>query len=202
MAIPQQSPFVIIGAGVHGLSTAYHLALALQARGRGSGKDIVVLDKTGMAAGASGIACGVIRNNYYQPAMRQLMAHSVAVWESDPEASSYHAVGYMQINHEAMHADVATIAQQQQDIGSPSRFIEGEAACRRYMQGLFHDWQATGITSVLHETKGGYANDFIVDDAFARSFLVCGVGLLSNAFYGAIPSLQTRAVRRTRGVYA
>ena len=46
------------------------------------------LDKTGIAAGASGIACGVMRNNYYQPAMRELMAHSVSVWESDPEAYS------------------------------------------------------------------------------------------------------------------
>ena len=32
--------------------------------------------------GASGIACGVIRNNYYQ-LMRELMAMCVEVWESD-----------------------------------------------------------------------------------------------------------------------
>jgi hypothetical protein len=29
----------------------------------------------------------------------------------------------------------------------------------RYMKGLFDDWQAKGITSVLHEKKGGYANN-------------------------------------------
>ena len=28
-----------------------------------------------------------------------------------------------------------------------------------YMKGLFEDWQAKGITSVLHEKKGGYANN-------------------------------------------
>jgi methylglutamate dehydrogenase subunit A len=28
-----------------------------------------------------------------------------------------------------------------------------------YMKGLFDDWQAQGITSVLHEKKGGYANN-------------------------------------------
>jgi hypothetical protein len=48
-----------------------------------SGIRIVILDKTDVGAGASGIACGVVRNNYYQPAMRELMAHSVSVWESD-----------------------------------------------------------------------------------------------------------------------
>ena len=27
------------------------------------------------------------------------------------------------------------------------------------MKGLFDDWQAKGITSVLHEKRGGYANN-------------------------------------------
>src|SRR5680860_675179 len=104
MAFPTQSPYVIIGAGIHGLSTAYHLALELKSRGTGSGEDIIILDKAGISAGATGIACGVIRNNYFQPAMRELMAHSVEVWESDPVAYSYHPVGYMQISPELMRA--------------------------------------------------------------------------------------------------
>ena len=29
----------------------------------------------------------------------------------------------------------------------------------KYMKGLLDDWQAKGITSVLHEKKGGYANN-------------------------------------------
>src|SRR6516225_490691 len=97
MSAPSHAKFLIIGAGVHGLSTGYHLARELRARGLGSGADVLIVDKTGVAAGASGIACGVIRNNYFQPAMRALMAHSVSVWESDPETFSYHPVGYMQI---------------------------------------------------------------------------------------------------------
>ncbi|MFT4520395.1 MAG: glycine/D-amino acid oxidase-like deaminating enzyme, partial [Halioglobus sp.] len=159
MAVPKHSPYVIVGAGIHGLSTAYHLALELKARGKGSGTDIIVLDKTGVSAGATGIACGVIRNNYFQSAMRELMAHSVEVWESDPEAYSYHPVGYMQISCESMHEDIASIYQQQQAIDYHSVFIEGEPDCNRYMKGIFDDWQAQGITSVLHEMPGGYANN-------------------------------------------
>ncbi|MGH6946786.1 MAG: NAD(P)/FAD-dependent oxidoreductase [Kiloniellales bacterium] len=159
MAIPASVKFAVIGAGIHGLSTAYHLAQRLRASGRGSGDDVLVIDKSAIGAGASGIACGVVRNNYYQPAMRALMAHCVEVWESDPEAYSYHPVGYMQISPEAMHRQVATIYAQQQEIGYDSVFIEGAADCERYMKGLFDDWQAKGITSVLHEKKGGYANN-------------------------------------------
>jgi len=155
----KKSPYIIIGAGIHGLSTAYHLALELKARGKGDGRDIIVIDKTGVSAGASGIACGVIRNNYFQPAMRELMAHSVNIWESDPEAYSYHPVGYMQISSESMHEDVSSIYSQQQAIGYESVFIEGAKDCDAYMQDIFHDWQAQGITSVLHEKAGGYANN-------------------------------------------
>ena len=133
MAIPSSARYLIIGAGIHGLSTAYHLALQLKASGQGNGSDILVVDKSSLGAGASGIACGVVRNNYFQPAMRELMSHSVDVWESDPETYSYHPVGYMQISPESMREDVASIAEQQRDIGYESIFIEGGSASEKYM---------------------------------------------------------------------
>ena len=60
MAIPSHVKYLVIGAGIHGLSTAYHLAQKLKASGNGDGRDILVVDKGGIAAGPSGIACGVI----------------------------------------------------------------------------------------------------------------------------------------------
>ncbi len=158
-AMPEHVRFLIVGAGIHGLSTAWHLAERLAATGHGSGADVVVIDKGEPGSGASGIACGVIRNNYFQPAMRELMAHSVSVWESDPEAFSYHPVGYMQLGPDVMGDDVAQIAKEQEAIGYPSQLVQGVADCRRYMEGLFSDWQAQGISVVLHEKRGGYANN-------------------------------------------
>jgi glycine/D-amino acid oxidase-like deaminating enzyme len=180
MSLPGYVRYIIIGAGIHGLSTALHLAQELRRRGRGDGRDIVVLDKTRPGAGATGIACGVVRNNYFQPAMRELMAHSVSVWEEDPENYGYHPVGYMQISCESMRADVATIAAQQAAIDYPSRFVEGEAESRRYMQGLFDDWQAGGITSVLHEKKGGYANRLQTIEGLARKVAAEDVAIRSG----------------------
>jgi glycine/D-amino acid oxidase-like deaminating enzyme len=96
-SLPQHIPYLIIGAGIHGLSTAWHLAQELKARGRGSGEDILVIDKTGVGAGASGIACGVVRNFYYQPAMGEVMRLSVEIWETHAEDLAYHSVGYVAV---------------------------------------------------------------------------------------------------------
>ena len=199
MTFPTKSPYIIIGAGIHGLSTAYHLAVELKARGKGGGEDIIVLEKSGIGAGASGIACGVIRNNYFQPAMRELMAHSVKVWESDPETYSYHPVGYMQISCESMHEDIRSIYEQQRTISYRSTFIEGEKDCLKYMRAMFHDWRAQNITSVLHEMPGGYANNTksIYGLAGKAEFegvrIMTGVEVtgLAQDSQGAIKSVQT-----------
>lgn len=181
MAFPSQANYVIIGAGIHGLSSAYHLALELKQHGRGGGEDILVIDKTSIGAGASGIACGVVRNNYFQPAMRELMAQCVDVWESDPKAYSYHPVGYMQISPESMRANIASIAEQQEQIGYESVFIEGEKQSADYMKTIFHDWQAQGITSVLHEKRGGYANNLKSLYGLASKAEAQGVRILTGA---------------------
>lgn len=180
MSLPNQTKYLIIGAGIHGLSTAYHLALELKSTCKGSGQDIIIVDKTGIAAGASGISCGIIRNNYFQPAMRELMVHSVEIWESDPQTYSYHPVGYMQISPECMHEDVAGIAQQQKDIGYQSVFIEGAKNCEKYMKGLFEDWQAQGTTSILHEKRGGYGNNKKSMLGLAKKVEAEGVRILSG----------------------
>ncbi|MGI9289025.1 MAG: NAD(P)/FAD-dependent oxidoreductase [Pseudomonadales bacterium] len=203
MAFPKHSNYVIIGAGIHGLSTAYHLALELKSSGRGSGKDILVIDKTAIAAGASGIACGVVRNNYFQPAMRELMAQSVSVWESDPETYAYHPVGYMQISPESMHEDVASIAQQQKDLGYESIFIEGHKDCAKYMKNMFYDWQAKGITSVLHEKPGGYSNNAAMVNGLANKVELEEVrimtGVMVTGFNSAAGSTAIAAVETDKG---
>ena len=157
MSLPGSSPYVVVGAGIHGLSTAYHLACELRARGLGSGRDIVVLDKSGPGAGASGIACGVVRNNYFQPAMSELMQACVEVWESDPEAYAYQPVGYIALGPEVQESDLAATFERQERIGYRSELLTGEAEVDAHMKSLFPDWRARGVTVCLHEHQGGFA---------------------------------------------
>lgn len=178
MAMPTHVKYLVVGAEIHGLSTAWRLAQRLTERGETVDGRVVVIDKTGIAAGASGIVCGVVRNNYFQPAMRRLMAHSVDVWESDPEGLAYHPVGYMQISSESMRDDVGSIYAQQQAIGYESVFIEGADASMSYMRGIFGDWQAQNITSVLHEKRGGFSNQTKTMYALADKVEKLGVRII------------------------
>ena len=58
MSFPQKAEYIIIGAGIHGLSTALHLAQKLKSQGKGDGSKILIIEKGSIASGASGIACG------------------------------------------------------------------------------------------------------------------------------------------------
>jgi methylglutamate dehydrogenase subunit A len=148
-AVPDSARHLVIGAGVHGLSTAWHLAAA--------GEQALVVDKTGVGAGASGIACGVIRNNYFQPAMQELMAACVEIWESDPETLAYHGSGYLALGPPAQEPDLTEVFERQQRIGYPSELHTGEEAVRTHMRGLYGDWRAEGLSVCLHEHRGGFA---------------------------------------------
>ena len=155
--LPASSRFVVVGAGIHGLSTAYHLAKELRTRGLGSGRDVVVLEKSEPGAGASGIACGVVRNNYFQPAMSELMQACVEVWESDPAAYAYNPVGYVALGPAVQEPDLAATYERQEQIGYRSELITGEAEVDAHMKELFPDWRAKGVTACLHEHQGGFA---------------------------------------------
>ncbi|CAN5368703.1 hypothetical protein BH20ACT13_BH20ACT13_16490 [soil metagenome] len=199
MSVPKSSSYVVVGAGIHGLSTSYHLARELAARELGSGADIVVLDKAHPGAGASGIACGVVRNNYFQPAMSELMQACVEVWESDPAAYAYNPVGYIALGASVQEADLSETFERQERIGYRSELILGEAEVDAHMKGLFPDWRAQGVTACLHEHQGGFAFNMASVEGLLAKCREVGVSVLSGvevtglgeAADGSISAVQT-----------
>ncbi len=192
-ALPMSTTVLVVGAGVHGLSTAWQLAR--------DGVDVTVVDKTGVAAGASGIACGVVRNNYFQPAMSELMAACVEIWESDPEAFHYQGSGYLALGPENQESDLTAVFERQERIGYPSQLILGKREVRDHMRGIYADWRAPDLSVCLHETAGGFAlNRPAIEGIAAKARaagarIVTGVTVEGFAFddSGAVTEVRTDA---------
>src|SRR4051812_8789567 len=188
--LPSSVRFLVIGAGVHGLSSAWHLARA--------GEDVLLVDKTGVAAGASGIACGVIRNNYFQPAMQELMAACVEIWESDPETLHYHGAGYIALGPSAQEGDLVAVHERQQRIGYPSQLVLGEREVHEHMRALYPDWRAPGLTVCLHERAGGFAFNLESMLGLAAKAIAAGARIAEGVEVLGFESDGSGAVTRVR----
>ncbi len=154
--VPDSVKYVIVGAGIHGMSAAWHLAMELEARGRGSGKDIVVLDKTGPGAGASGIACGCVRNFYMTEPLHAILRHSVDVWMHDPVAFGFQQVGYISVGEENQIPDYERIHKSQNSVDYYSDMYVGDDA-RKFLKSIWPDFKTDRVDVAIHERVSGYA---------------------------------------------
>src|SRR5438034_1265154 len=177
---PPSVEYCVIGGGVHGLSTAWHLAALLKAKGRGGSGRVVLLDKKAPGSGASGIACGIVRNFYRSPAMTEMVRLSLEIWESDPPAFHYNPVGYLAIVPKPQVNDLIAIHKKQQEVGYCSELHLGEAACRSHMRALWRDFNCDGIEAVLHESDGGFAVPKQTVQGLARKAQEAGVEIYNG----------------------
>jgi glycine/D-amino acid oxidase-like deaminating enzyme len=140
---------VVVGAGVNGLSTAWRLAER--------GADVVVLDKGRVGGGASGIAGGIVRNFYRSEAITEVVARSVAMFETDPEAYGFRQVGYLAAVPERQVDDLVAIREQHERAGYESELVVGAERCHAYLTWTWSDWDAP-VEALLHERRGGWAD--------------------------------------------
>lgn len=154
--LPERTGYLVVGAGVHGLSTAWHLAMALERTGRGRGADVLLLDKTGPGAGATGIACGCVRNLYMTSPLHAILRHSVDVWQADPVNFGFQQVGYVSVGEANQEADYLKIHQSQNAVGYASDVYAGGEA-KAFLKRLWPDFNTERADVVLHEKPSGYA---------------------------------------------
>jgi sarcosine oxidase subunit beta len=73
-AMAETADAIIIGAGIMGAATAYHLARRNYGR-------IVVLEREGVCSGSTALASGGIRHQYANRIGVELTRHSIEVYE-------------------------------------------------------------------------------------------------------------------------
>jgi sarcosine oxidase, subunit beta len=126
--VPSSASAVVIGGGVIGLSTAYHLA-------RRGARDVVLLDKDALGSGSTSKAAGGVRAQFSDPVNVTLGARSLETFRDFAslfgQEIDLHQVGYLFLlsTPESVAAFEANVALQN-DLGIPSRMIGVEEARR------------------------------------------------------------------------
>ena len=114
------------------------------------------IDKTGPGAGATGIACGCVRNLYMTSPMHNILRHSVDVWESDPVNFGFQQVGYVSVGEANQQADYEKMHTSQNSAGYKSDLYVGKEA-KSFLKKIWPDFNIERADVVLHEMPSGYA---------------------------------------------
>src|SRR5690606_20531017 len=172
--VPAHAAYLVIGAGMHGMSTAWHLAMQLEQSGRGKGSDVVLVDKTGPGAGATGVACGCVRNLYMTSPLHAILRHSVDVWQSDPVNLGFQQVGYVSVGEANQQSDYERIVESQNAVGYTSDLYVGKDA-HRFLKSIWPDFNVEKADVVLHEKPSGYAGTHMAVRGLAENCSRWGV---------------------------
>lgn len=190
---------VIIGAGVHGLATAYHLAK------RGV-RDVAVLDKSYLGAGASGRNTAIIRSNYRTPEGVAFYDESVKLYEALSAELGYNVLFSQQGHLTLAHTDSALTglmvrAEINQLCGVGSRII-GRDEIKALVPALdCSDRPRYPVLAALYHPPGGIVRHDAVVWGYARAADRLGVEIHPFTEVTGIDVAQGRvtAVRTTQG---
>jgi sarcosine oxidase subunit beta len=151
---------VIVGAGIMGVSTAYHLARRRAGR-------IVVLERDEVCSGSTALASGGIRHQYANRVGIELTRHSIVTYERfkdefgvDPNFRQH---GYLiLVTTEAEHAQAQKNVALQRSLGVDVTLLSPDETRRR------HPYLATDdLRGATWSPRDGYADPYLATTAIA-----------------------------------
>ena len=180
-ALPTRAAVVVIGGGVMGLSTAYHLA-------RAGVTDVVLIEKGEFGSGSTSKAAGGVRAQFSDAVNIELGARSLQAFETfkttfDQEID-LRRVGYLflldQPGHiEAFEKNIAL----QNELGVPSRLIDvAEAKARSPLIST------DGLLAAAYSPTDGHCTPESVVNGYAGAARRAGARLVRNCTVTAIDS--------------
>jgi sarcosine oxidase subunit beta len=192
--VPSHASVVIIGGGVMGLSTAYHLA-------RRGVRDVVLLDKDALGSGSTCKAAGGVRAQFSDPVNITLGARSLETFRDFGvlfgQEIDLREVGYLFLlsSPEDVSAFEANVALQN-DLGIPSRMI-GVDEARRLSPLISTD----GLLAAAYSPTDGHCTPESVVLGYASAARREGATLLSHCAATGIDVRDGRivAVRTVAG---
>jgi sarcosine oxidase subunit beta len=190
---------VIIGAGVHGLAAAYYLA-------RRGVRDVAVLEKSYLGAGASGRNTAIIRSNYRTPEGVAFYDESVKLYEQLSAELGYNVLFSQQGHLTLAHTDSAVTglmvrAEVNQLCGVNSRVIWGDEIARLVPALDCSERPRYPVLAALYHPPGGIIRHDAVVWGYARGADRLGVEIhpFTEVTGIDVAGGRLRTVRTTRG---
>ncbi|MDR7435527.1 MAG: FAD-binding oxidoreductase [Armatimonadota bacterium] len=183
-SVPRSAEVVIVGAGSTGLSIAYHLA-SLGVR------DVVVVDRLGIASGSTGRSAGGIRQQFASEVNVRLSLYSVQAYERFKEEVGqdidFRQYGYLFLattpeEVEAFSTNVAL----QQSLGVPVRLIAKEEA-----KEIVPQLHVGDVLAATFCPTDGYADPYSVAMGYAAAARRMGVSIVEG--------VEVTGIKVTRG---
>ncbi|MGV4981035.1 NAD(P)/FAD-dependent oxidoreductase [Streptomyces sp. NRAIS4] len=185
--VPASADVVIIGGGVMGASTAFHLAEA-------GVTNIVVVERGDLGCGSSGKPIGGVRAQFSDPLNIELGSRSLRAYRDfsrRPGAGiGLDIVGYLfLLDSERQAADFEAGVELQNSLGVPSRLISPDEA------RLLCPYVSTdGLVAAAHSPADGHARPGLVVQGYARAAARAGVTLATHTAVVGIDTAGSRVV--------
>jgi sarcosine oxidase subunit beta len=196
LTLPKTANVVIIGGGVIGTSIAFHLA-------RLGARDVVLLERKQLAAGATGLSSGLVRMHYDNPLEAEIAFKSLATFQHFDELvggeCGFTQTGYLRIvkphNHEALKANILLL----QALGIRTWLLTGDELCEMAPYLTTED-----IPLSAYEPDSGYADPHMTTLGFAGAARRHGARLFQGVEVTGIDRAGGRVtgVRTPRGPIA
>ena len=169
----QTADAVIIGGGIVGASTLYHLTeLGI--------KSPVLLDKGGFASGSTGDSAAIVRQHYSNPVSIVLVLKSLRIFQQLQEEKGsgpdvFHSVGWIFLcPHDAASMFDENLTQLK-DFGVNTWQIPVEEA-REHLPGVNTD----GVGRIAYEPESGYADPHAATNALIEKARANGAEAYEN----------------------
>jgi len=177
---------VVIGGGVNGCSTAYHLAKA-------GVKKVVLVEKGYIASGPTGLSSGVVRQYYTLEPLAMMARDSVKVLQDFHEIVGGDA-GFVQCGIVFMGGARDESAMRESATMHKQLGIEEKSLTVEEMRAMEPQLNLEGIAYGAYEPQGGYADPAAVANSFANAAKLLGVEILHNTEVIAIKTNSGRVV--------
>ncbi|HKJ50216.1 MAG TPA: sarcosine oxidase subunit beta family protein [Gammaproteobacteria bacterium] len=190
---------VIVGAGLHGLATAYYLA-----KNHGL-RNIAVLEKGWLGGGNAGRNTTIVRSNYMMPGNRQFYEHSLKLWENLSHELNYNVMFSQRYHVSLFHSPAARDAAARRYNTMRLTDSDGElwdlATLKTNIPHLNYNNARFPIIGAAVQKRAGNARHDAVAWGYARGADGYGVDIIQNCEVTGVTRVdgQVTALETSRG---